>query len=74
MNLQDYYRSLDADEREAFALRAKTSRAYIEIHLMAPDMGRRKTPRQALMKALAEASDGNCSMTDVLAHFFEVAA
>lgn len=74
MRLQDYYRSLSGPEREAFAARANTTRAYIEIHLLALDAGRRKTPRPELMRALHEASNGACSMNEVLSHFFEVAA
>lgn len=73
MRLEDYYRGLRGKERDSFAARAGTTRAYIEIHLLA-DPQRRKTPRRHLMERLASASQGKCSLEEVLAHFFVIAA
>jgi len=66
MKWKPYYRSLKTKEKDAYALRAKTTRPYIEIHLI-PN---RKIPREDLMNRLVLASDGNCTKSDVLDHFY----
>ena len=71
MDFQSYYRSLRGPKRNEYAERAGTPRRYIEIHLLAPPE-RRKTPKQPLMRALADASGGHVSFADVLAHFYGV--
>ncbi len=67
MRWDKYYRGLDRDQREAFAERVGTTTKYIEIHYLAKTR-RRKTPRD--MEALAGASEGTCSLEDVLAYFY----
>lgn len=54
MQFDTYYKSLPLPEREALALRAGTSRAYIENHL-AVSAKRRKVPRKGAMIRLAGA-------------------
>lgn len=66
MKFVKYYRSLNKAEREAFALRAKTTVGYIENHLIFA----RKVPRSKLMARLVMASDGHLVMDDLLAHFY----
>lgn len=53
-------------DREAYAARAGTSVAYIDIHLIP----RRKTPRRETMRALAEASGGTLSYGDIVDYFY----
>lgn len=74
MEFPTYYRSLTPDEKARFAKKAKTTRNYIEIHLLTPDRERRKTPRNGLMDRLAKASGGKVSKVELLAYFFDVAA
>ena len=74
MDFETYYRSLPRPERLAFASRADTSCEYIEIHLLAKDLKRRKTPRKDLMERLAAASNGACSIEDIVTFFFLSAA
>jgi hypothetical protein len=66
MNYRDYFRSLDSEGRERHAVRAGTSVAYINIHLIP----RRKIPRQKTMQALADATDGICSYSDIVDYFY----
>lgn len=68
MNYRSYFVALNADQREAYARRAGTSSAYIQIHLMATPP--RKIPRPELLRALADATEGACSFQDMLAHFY----
>lgn len=77
MDFAEYYASLKiADQRasdkalERFAKRAGTTRLYIETHLIAPP-GRRRMPRKKLMYGFVEASDGQLTLDDVLAYFYE---
>lgn len=73
MKFETYYRSLRGKERDKYASRAGTTRNYIENHLLVPSH-RRKTPRRDTMVALAGASNGECTLEDVIAYFFELAA
>lgn len=66
MSWERYYRQLNKQQRAEYAARAGTSCLYIEIHLMR----RKKVPRRDLMERLAEATQGVCSVTDVVAHFY----
>lgn len=68
MKYRDYFSGLHADQREAYAQRAGTSAAYVQIHLMASPP--RKIPRPELLRSLAEATEGACTFQDVLAHFY----
>ena len=61
----DFYRSMNREERQAFAKRADTSTAYIEIHLLP----RRKMPKKETMQALAGASNGALSFEDLVNYF-----
>lgn len=65
MNFGTWYRSLTREEREQFALRASTSREYIEIHLLP----RRKNPRKDTMERLAKASLGEITFHQVVEYF-----
>lgn len=73
MKFEEYYRSLRGKERDRYAQRAGTTRAYIEAHLLAPPE-RRKVARKKLVEGLAAASDGNCTVSEILEHFYELAA
>lgn len=64
----EFYRRLATTDREAFAKRAKLSRRYIEIHLMAP-AGPRKGASIIVIKRIAKASRGVLTETDVFEHF-----
>lgn len=71
--MQDFklwYRSLTPQEKDAFAKRAGTSRAYIEGHLFA----RRRVPRRETMEALSTASLGRVSYEDIVRFFLLEAA
>jgi hypothetical protein len=75
MQLPDYFNSLSKEERDAYGRRAKTSAGYIRTHLVAPP-SRRRVPRPALMRRLAEASNGAVTYEELLAYFYgeEIAA
>lgn len=66
MKFSDYYKSLDEKGKEDFARRVITTTKYIEIKLLP----RRSIPRDELMRALWEQSDGNVSREEVLEHFY----
>lgn len=72
MEFRTYFTSLDSDGRKRFAKRARTSVMYIQLHLMATPP--RKVPRPDLMRRLVDATQGACSMRDVLNHFYAEAA
>ena len=74
MKLPDYYRGLTREDRLAFASKAETTCEYIEIHLLAADEDRRKTPRKELMNQLVVACGGHCSFEEVVSHFFQSAS
>lgn len=61
-----YYQSLSRQQREAYAEAAGTTTGHIENHLMT----RKKIPRKELMSSLAAASNGQCSLLDLLTHFY----
>lgn len=65
MKFSDFVRSLTPPELEAYAVRCKTSSAYISTHLLHA----RKEPRKRLRLALATESDGKVSVLEVLEHF-----
>lgn len=69
MDFREFFVALSESEREAYALRAKTTALYISTHLIAPKE-RRRIPRPALMQRLAEASEGAVSHADLLAYFY----
>lgn len=67
MRFRDYYLSLSAEEREAYATRAGTTVKYL------PQLTNErpfKVPKDDLLRRLAEASEGNVSLEEVLSHFF----
>ena len=66
MNFKTYYRSLDRKGREDYAQKANTSVQYIDGHLI----HRRKIPQKKLMNALADASNGNVTLAEVVGHFY----
>lgn len=68
MILRAYYDSLNSKEKMAYAERAGTSSQYIQIHLMSAPP--RKVPRPDLMRQLVDATDGACSLEEVLSHFY----
>lgn len=65
MQFDTYYRALKGNDRNRYADRAGTSRAYIESHLLP----RKKIPRSGLMERLAAASGGDVSYRDVVLYF-----
>lgn len=66
MDFKTYFSSLSKEEREAFARRAGTSVAYIQIHLMP----RNRIPRPELMQKLCKASRGKISRQALLDFFY----
>lgn len=67
MTLLAYYRSLPYGERKAYAERAGTSLGYLNNHLMRALPTR--TPRKALRRRLATASQRRVTLAEVDAHF-----
>lgn len=61
-----WYDGLDSRGKTSFARRAKTTRNYIESHLLAPY----KIPRARAMHNLAEAS-GHFTLAELAAWFYE---
>lgn len=71
-DFKTWYRSLTAQEKDAYAERAGTTRRYIEVQLVF----RRRNPSLEMIKRLADASLGRLSHDDVARFFLakEVAA
>jgi len=65
MKFRDYIRSLNNDQINVYADACHTTSDYIRVHLVYA----RKTPRPALLKALAFNSGGNVTELEVLQHF-----
>lgn len=65
MKLRDYIRGLTPDQLAAYAESCGTTPDYIKVHLVYAN----KTPRRALMMALAYNSGGSVTEIDVLQHF-----
>lgn len=65
MTWPQWVRLMTIEDREAYANRAGVARTYLENVLV----HRKKEPRIATMKALADASNGAFSYAD-LVHFF----
>lgn len=73
MDFKQFYQGLPADERKRFAVAAKTTTGYIEVHLMT----RRKIPKPALMSSLASACaafEVPITQDDLLAFFYRTAS
>lgn len=68
MKLREYYLGLTPEQREAYAKRAGTTIGYLPQL-----MTWHRFPKPNLMKALAEASEGNVSRDEVLEHFYSQA-
>lgn len=56
MTLNEWYKTQNDEERNAFAERTGYSRKYIEIHLVSPNP--KKIPPVYGIKRLADATDG----------------
>ena len=67
MDFKTYYLGLTKRERETYARRAGTTTGYIQSHLVS----RNKIPRKPTIERLAAASQGACSVDDLLAYFYE---
>lgn len=70
MKLDAYIRGLNQDQLRVYAGACGTTSAYVQIHLLHA----RKTPRPALMRALAFNSGGSVTELEVLQHFGLIAA
>lgn len=70
MDWKAWYRSLTGPERDAYAERAGTKRAYIETKLIF----KTSIPRPELLRRLAYASLGRVSYDDMIRHFYKEAA
>lgn len=66
MDWKAWYRSLTAAERDAYAERAGTKRAYIETKLIF----KKAIPRPDLMQKLADASLGRVRYDDLVRFFY----
>lgn len=67
MDFRDFYLNLKHEERAEYAKRAATSPNYIQCHLIGKPP--RKIPRLSAIKALADATEGACSINEVVGHF-----
>ena len=67
MDFRAYFTGMDTAGRQAFADRANASVAYISCHLISKPP--RKVPLLTHIVTLAEASQGNCTLAEVLDHF-----
>jgi hypothetical protein len=65
-NFATWYEGLQETQKTSFARRAKTTRGYIESHLLAPY----KIPRAEAMNNLASAS-GEFTVAELAAWFYE---
>lgn len=65
MDFKAYFRALTEQQREQYALEAGTTAYYIQTHLVHAY----KTPKKALIKGLAQASQGAFSEEDLLLWF-----
>lgn len=68
MRFRDYYRSLDTEEKHAFAERAGTTHKYCYIHLQTP----RKKASLDMTQRLVRATQGAVSLQEMVKHFNEV--
>jgi len=66
MKLRDYWKSLNSNEKHAYAERIGVSEGYLRVHLIPA----RKTPRENILYGLSRESLGNVSHEEVLHHFF----
>lgn len=64
-DFKQWYRSLNAQERQAYADRAGVSRKYIEVSLVF----RRRTPKPETMRNLADATLGRLTYEDIVRFF-----
>jgi hypothetical protein len=67
MEFREFYLSLDPDEREIYAKRVGTTTKYMPQLIAERPF---KVPKPALMRALADKSDGHVSLEEVLTHFY----
>jgi hypothetical protein len=65
-----FWDELTPAQRQSYAKRAGTSREYLRIWLIPPYSDPRKIPKKALLKALADATRGRVTYTQVLDHFY----
>lgn len=65
MSFAKYIKSLDRSQLEAYAERCGTTANYINVHLLHAT----KEPRKKLREALANESEGNVTLNEVLQHF-----
>jgi hypothetical protein len=61
-----WYKGLTIAQKKDYTERAGTTRAYVEYRLIP----RMRTPRPALMSALAQASFGGVTESDLLNYFY----
>ena len=66
MTFDEYIQSLNPEQLEAFAERARVSVNYLTLHLMP----RRKVPRKELMRRLADSAAPKVERLAVLEHFY----
>lgn len=65
MQLREYLKSMDETGLEAFAQRAGTSAKYLRKHVIGGSRG----ASLKFMRSLANASEGDVSLTEVLIHY-----
>lgn len=69
MNLRDYIRALDKDQQgvalQRYASRIPTTVGYLKTHVVCA----RKPASLRFMRSLANASEGDVSLTEVLIHY-----
>jgi len=64
--MKTYYRNLKKNQKDLFARRAGTSRAYIEKKLIPLD----RKPSLPMILSLVEASDGDLTIEHLLEYFY----
>jgi len=68
MHIIDYYNSLNREEKIAFAARAGTTIGYLKSHIFTK-VGFRKVPGIQLLAGLANATEGNTSVEEIVEYF-----
>lgn len=65
MNYIEFFFSMDREAQDRYAIKANTTGDYLRTHIFVP-IERRKIPRRQKIESLVDATDGACSIDDVL--------
>lgn len=70
MKYSNFFFSLSREQQDRYARHAETTGDYLRTHVFAP-MERRKIPRKEKIELLVSATDGKCSLDDVLEYLYK---